>query len=62
MLSFTVTLYGTSENDERNAAQILWAALDEAHIKLKSPVGMLVLPLKDAFDDSTRHRPIDLSA
>lgn len=31
MMTFTVTLYGTNEHAERNAAQRLWGALEKEH-------------------------------
>lgn len=33
MLTFSVTLHGVNEHDERNIAQFLWNALDREHQK-----------------------------
>ena len=46
-LSFTVTLYGPCEHDERNVAQELFDAIERGHAELYTiPVAMLIGPAK----------------
>lgn len=44
MLKFTITLYGPDEHTERNVAQALWTAVEQAHANLYPtiPVAMLI--------------------
>lgn len=42
MLTFTVTLCGPSEHAERNTAQRLWAALENAQESYRDAAAMLI--------------------
>jgi hypothetical protein len=43
MIVFSVTLYGVNEHEERNAAQKLWAALEDQQCDCGQPtVAMLI--------------------
>ena len=55
MLKFTVTIFGPDEHTERNAAQVLWSALEKGHETISSlSIAMLIGEAKYELDAPTR--------